>query len=175
MPSRAARITEPPPADCACTHAPSPPLAHALPHAHPLPLPHAHPARGGRSSGARVLSLLSAAGLVLMPKCPFCLIGWMGALGLGGLAAHATAIPIVLLVFFCASQAVFLRTARRTGDTRALVCAALGVAVVAGGYAVDAPPLVRWLGVALLVGASILNAVAMARGRRASDLIRVGH
>jgi hypothetical protein len=120
----------------------------------------------GRSGYSRALSILSATALVLMPKCPFCLVGWMGALGLGGLSAHATAIPVALLVVFCASQAVFFTTARRTGDRRALLCAALGVALVAGAYFLDAPSLVRWLGVALLVGASVLNALAMAKARR---------
>jgi uncharacterized membrane protein YtjA (UPF0391 family) len=146
MPSHAAHIAPTTHATCGC--------AHAAPK---------------RSGGGRVLSLLSATALVLMPKCPFCLVGWMGALGVGGLASHATAIPVVLLVVFCATQAVFLRTARRTGDRRAIVCALLGVAVVAGGYALDAPSVVRWLGVALLVGASISNAVAMARSRRANS------
>lgn len=112
---------------------------------------------------ARGLSIASTTLLVLMPKCPFCLVAWMGALGLGGYATNAsilTRVPTAVLVVFCASQAAFFFTARRTRDVRSLVVAALGVMAVLAGTQLHLGAAVCGVGVALLLLASVLNAVA---------------
>lgn len=114
---------------------------------------------------SRFLLLPSATALVLLPKCPFCLVGWLGALGLSGFANHAGAIPLGVLVLFCASQAVFLLSTRRTGDWRSSVAALLGLTVIVGDYVYEGPSLLRWLGIGLLVAASIFNAIATAKAR----------
>jgi len=92
----------------------------------------------------------------------------MGVLGLGGYAGHVTMIPTVVLLAFCGSQAVFFVTARRTGDMRSLVLAGLGVAALLGAVLLDLGAVLRWTGVALLVFASVLNAIATTRARRRS-------
>ena len=91
----------------------------------------------------------------------------MGVLGLGGYASHATIIPTAVLLLFCASQAAFLFTARRTGDLRSLAVAAVGVAAILGATLLDMGNIVRWSGVTLLVLASVLNAIATTRAHRA--------
>lgn len=118
-----------------------------------------------RAPRSGLASVASTVLLVLLPKCPYCLVAWMGVLGLGGYASHASMIPIAVLLAFCASQAAFFITTRRSGDRRSLVVAALGVAAVLGATLLDLPSFVRWSGVALLVLASILNAIATTRAR----------
>jgi len=81
----------------------------------------------------------------------------MGALGLGGYASSATLIPTAILILFCASQAVFFITARRTGDMRALAAAVLGVAVIITATVLQLHPVLRWTGVVLLISAAALN------------------
>lgn len=111
----------------------------------------------------KAMSLLSTALLVLMPKCPYCLVGWAGALGLGSYATHALMLPTFVLIAFCMSQAVFFVTARRVGDRRALALAGLGVAAILAGTLLDLPSAIRWCGVALVLSASLVNAVLNAR------------
>ena len=113
--------------------------------------------------------------MVLLPKCPYCLVGWAGALGLGGFATHALAIPSVVLVAFCASQTIFFFAMRRVGDKRALAAAAVGVAAILASMWLDLSPVVRWLGVALLVVASTVNALSRARSlaRTPAELFRL--
>ncbi len=84
----------------------------------------------------------------------------MGVLGLGGYAGHVMMIPTATLLLLCGSQAVFFVTTRRSGDRRALVAAGLGVIAILGATLLDLGPVVRWAGVALLVLASVLNAIA---------------
>jgi hypothetical protein len=114
---------------------------------------------------SRVFWLPGATALVLLPKCPFCLVGWLGALGLAGFANHAAAIPLGVLVLFCASQAVVLVSMRRTGEWRSSVAALLGATVIVVAYALEGPSLLRWLGMGLLIAASIFNAIATAHAR----------
>lgn len=120
-----------------------------------------------RASKSRLASVATTVLLILLPKCPYCLVAWMGVLGLGGYASHATMIPTAVLLVFCASQAAFFVTARRTGDRRSLVLAAVGVAALLGAILLDLGPVLRWTGVALLVLASVLNAIATTRARSA--------
>lgn len=117
---------------------------------------------------SRALSVWSAALVVFLPKCPLCIVGWMGALGLGGYASHAAMIPMAALVLFCASQAVFFVSARKTGDVRAPIASALGVAVLLASASLGLGTSIRLLGVGLLVIASILNALATVRARNAA-------
>ncbi len=121
---------------------------------------HVSPAPRGRA-----LSLVSTALLVLMPKCPFCFVGWMGALGLGSYATQGVLVPTAILALFCASQAVFFVTARRTGDWRSLLLAAAGVAALLSGALLHLPAAVSFAGAALVVTASVFNAIATARAR----------
>ena len=117
---------------------------------------------------SRALSVWSAASIVLPPKCPLCIVGWMGAVGLGGYASHAAMIPTAMLVLFCASQAVFFVNARKTGDLRAPIASALGVVVLLASASLGLGTSVRLLGVGLLVTASILDALATVRARHAA-------
>ncbi len=113
----------------------------------------------------RALSLVSTVLLVLMPKCPFCFVGWMGALGVGSYATEGVVIPTAVLALFCASQAVFFFTARRTGDWRSLAVAAAGVAALLAGTLLHLGAAVSFGGAALVVTASIVNAIATTRAR----------
>ena len=102
--------------------------------------------------------------MVLLPKCPLCLVAWLGAVGLGGISSHVTgAVPLALFALFAASQGVFLVLARRTGDWRALVLAMLGVSIIAASRILCEGSSLRWLGVSLLVVAAVFNAVATSR------------
>ena len=123
-----------------------------------------------RPPRGRAVSIVSTALLVLMPKCPFCLVAWTGALGLGGYASHVTMIPSAVLVIFCASQAAFFFTARRTRDFRSLALAAIGVVAILVAALLHLGPAIRFAGVALLVVASALNAISFVkRGGRGSS------
>lgn len=103
---------------------------------------------------------LPAALIALLPAtfCPFCipaLGGLLGALGLGAFADRILA-PLTLALLVVALGGLALQ-ARRRGDYRPLIAGAIGaVALFAGQFFLEST-LLKGLGIAVLVGASLWN------------------
>ena len=72
--------------------------------------------REGLAAGGVIFTL----GAVLMPKCPLCIAGWLGVIGLSGLAAHidARALWLVLALAVAASSAIMVYRIARWKETR---------------------------------------------------------
>jgi hypothetical protein len=122
---------------CACGRSPSPP----------------------RSGAARHLTLLPAVVLVLLPKCPLCLMVWLGALSSLGVSSWVSGLwgaPLAIGLLALTASALVLR-ARRSRDWGPVLVGLLGSgALLAGKLWLDAPPLL-YAGLSLLVVASILS------------------
>lgn len=128
-------ITEGP--GCACGRSPAPP----------------------RSGAARHLALLPAVALVLLPKCPLCLMAWLGAFGSLGVSSWVTGLwgaPLAIGLLALTNGALVLR-ARRSRDWSPVLVGLLGSgALLAGRLLLDAP-LLLYAGLGLLLAASILS------------------
>lgn len=112
-----------------------------------------------RSGAARHLTLLPAVLLVVLPKCPLCLMAWFGALGSLGVSSWVSGLwgaPLVIGLLVLTDSALVLR-ARRSRNWRPVLVGLLGSgALLAGKLLLNAPPLL-FAGLALLVAASILS------------------
>ena len=103
------------------------------------------------------LRLLPAVIVVLLPKCPFCVAAWFGALGSVGASAWLRAvwgIPLAagLLSIVIVSLAL---AARRCRDGRPLLAGALGAAALFGSkYGMDRP-ILAFGGLILLIAATL--------------------
>jgi hypothetical protein len=111
-------------------------------------------------------SLAGGLGAVLLPKCPLCFAAYgsaLGALGVGPAAGPILDALVALTVTVSLGTVLALSWARRDMATP-LFSAAGAAGVLAGRVVLDAPA-VTAAGAALLVAASLVNAV---RCRRAA-------
>lgn len=114
--------------------------------------------------------LAAAAGLVPASFCPACipaLAGLLGALGLGG-AAERIMQPLTLVLLLVALAGLVYQ-ARRNGERRPLIAGAAGVVAMYTGQFVLESAVVKWLGIALLVGASFWNVLPRNKKTEAKD------
>jgi len=126
-----------------------------------------------RSSAIGALGVVPGALLAALPSatCPACLGAWAAlasALGLGFLFQERVLLPLTVgfLVLQLATVAWSARHHRQTGP---LVATALGAgAVVLGRLIFRAPPLL-YVGIVLLVGASLWNLWLKRLGRPVAD------
>lgn len=105
----------------------------------------------------RHLPLLPAVALVLLPKCPLCVaayLGILGSLGAGTWLRDAWGLPLGAALLAFALGALALRGLRGRDYRPTLVGLAGASALLAGKFALDAPPLL-YAGAALLLGASL--------------------
>lgn len=115
-----------------------------------------------RRSWLTSLAAVPAAAISLVPVslCPACypaLAGLIGALGLGAYGERLLAPLTAALLLVALGGLVF--QGRRTGDYRSLAAGALGAAAMYAGQFVVGSALLKGLGIALLVGASIWNVI----------------
>lgn len=115
----------------------------------------------GRGGWLRSLAAVPGAALPLLPSvtCPACAVAYAGvlsSLGLGFLLSDRVLVPIIVasLVVGVASVAWSTRSHRRPGPLVATLVGVLGVVI---GRLVWRVPAVLYVGVALLLGASIWN------------------
>lgn len=120
-----------------------------------------------RRSGLASFATVPAAAIALVPAsfCPACypaLAGLIGALGLGAygerLLAPLTAVLLLVALGGLAFQG------RRRGDYRSLAAGALGAAAMYAGQFIVGSVLLKGLGIAFLVGASIWNVIPRLKG-----------
>jgi hypothetical protein len=120
-----------------------------------------------RSGRGRHLTLLPAVALVLLPKCPLCLMAWLGALGSLGVSSWVSSLwgaPLVIGLLILTDGALVLR-ARRSRYWSPLLIALLGSGALLAGKLLVEAPLLLYGGLGLLMGASILsNRLASFRG-----------
>lgn len=111
-------------------------------------------------------TLLPAAGLALIPKCPLCWAAYAGVATGFGVApgSHTVVLGILAAALVTALAAVALRT-RRVADRRPLIPAVLGTAAVLLGRFGLGSRIAVYLGLVLLAGASVWS--AWPRSRRA--------
>ncbi len=104
---------------------------------------------------AALLGLFPAA---FCPACYPALAGLLSSMGLGALAGAAVVKPVTAVLLLIASGGLFFQ-ARRMGRYAPVALGVLGgVGMYAGLYVIASPP-VKFLGIALLIGASIWNIV----------------
>lgn len=118
---------------CACGRSPSPP----------------------RSGARRHLTLLPAIALVLLPKCPLCLMAWFGGLGSLGLISWVSGLwgaPLALGLLIVTDSALVLR-ARRSHEWGPLLVGLLGSGALLAGKLLVEAPLLLYGGLGLLVAA----------------------
>jgi hypothetical protein len=105
-------------------------------------------------------SLLPAAGLALLPKCPLCWAAYVSVatgLGVAPATGHRLLLGVLTMALIAALAAVAVRS-RLITDRRPLLAAGLGAAaVLLGRLAVNSMPLV-YLGLAVLAGAAVWSA-----------------
>ena len=112
-------------------------------------------------------TLLPAAALALLPKCPLCWAAYLSvATGLGVAPASGHRLILgVLAVSLIASLAAVAARARVTADQRPQIAAGVAAtAVLLGRLVLDSMPLV-YLGLAVLAGASVWSAWPRRRPR----------
>lgn len=117
--------------------------------------------RSTREPFARRLryTLLPAAGLALIPKCPLCWAAYAGvATGFGVAPGSHTAVLGILAVALVTALAAVAVRSRRVADRRPLVLAVLGTAAVLVGRFGLGSMIAVYLGLALLAGASVWSA-----------------
>lgn len=108
-----------------------------------------------------------AAAIAMVPAslCPACypaLAGLIGAVGLGAYGERLLA-PLTAALLLVALGGLMFQ-GRRTGDYRSLAAGALGAAAMYAGQFVVGSALLKGLGIALLVGASIWNVIPRMKG-----------
>jgi len=112
-----------------------------------------------RLGAARHLTLLPAVALVLLPKCPLCLMAWLGALGSLGVSSWVIGLwgaPLAIGLLVLTNSALLLRV-RQSRDWSPVLVGLLGSgALLAGKLLLDAP-LLLYVGMGLLVTASLLS------------------
>jgi len=114
-------------------------------------------------------SLLPAAGLALLPKCPLCWAAYASiatGLGVAPAAGHRLILGLLAAALVAALAAVALR-ARAIADRRPLILAASSTAAVLLGRLALGSTVLVYLGLAVLAGAAVWSAWPR-RGLRAS-------
>lgn len=112
-----------------------------------------------RPKARRHLSLLPTVLLVLMPKCPLCLAAWIGIFGSFGTNRWVNAVwgmPLALVLLSMTLGALALR-AWRSRDPRPAFIGVMGAASLLSGKFLTDTPICIYLGLALLIGASLLS------------------
>ena len=116
---------------CACGRSPSPP----------------------RSGAGKPLTLLPAVALVLLPKCPLCLMAWFGGLGSLGVISWLNGLwgaPLAVGLLIVTDSALVLR-AWRSRDWVPLLVGLLGSGALLAGKLLADAPLLLYGGLGLLV------------------------
>jgi hypothetical protein len=114
-------------------------------------------------------SLLPAAGLALLPKCPLCWAAYVGVatgLGVAPAAGHRLILGVLAAALIAALAAVAARS-RAIADWRPLLPAGSGAAAVLLGRLILGSTALVYLGLAVLAGAAVWSAWPR-RGLRAS-------
>lgn len=110
-------------------------------------------------TAARHLTLLPAVVLILLPKCPLCLMAWLGALGSMGVSSWVTELwgaPLAVGLLVLANSALVLR-AWRSRHWAPVLVGLLGSGTLLTGKLLLEASLLLYPGFGLLVTASILS------------------
>jgi hypothetical protein len=103
------------------------------------------------------VSWLPAVFALLLPKCPFCVVAWLGMAGFAGAGNWLRPIwgmPLTAVLLSVAVASLALR-ARNGGDARPVLAGGLGAAAMLGGkYGMNQPILV-WGGLVLFIAACV--------------------
>lgn len=105
-------------------------------------------------------SLLPAAGLALLPKCPLCWAAYASVaagLGVAPAAGHRLILGLLAAALLAALAAVAARS-RAIADRRPLIPAGLGTAAVLLGRLILGSMVLVYLGLAVLAGAAVWSA-----------------
>jgi hypothetical protein len=108
------------------------------------------------------LTLLPAAAVTLLPKCPLCLMGIMSALGLGTLIGVGWLKPLTLVMLGAAVGSLALRARRSRGYNPLLLGLLAAVMVFVSKFYLDYP-LAAYGGLVLLFAATLWGAWAGGR------------
>src|ERR1051326_650923 len=93
-----------------------------------------------RSRLRLLITFLPAAGLTLLPKCPFCLLAIMSALGLGTLISVTWLRPITIILLGVAVGSLTLTAYWRLGYNQLVLGLVAGVLIFVSKFLLDYPP-----------------------------------
>lgn len=131
-------------------------------------------ASAARWGTGKHLPLLPVIALVLLPKCPLCLMAWFGIFGsleVSSWVSDLWGTPLAIGLLSFAIVALVLR-AWRSGNGNPLVIGLLGAGAMLAGKCLFAAPPLLYAGLGLLIGASIWSVRPLDGGAalRASNL-----
>jgi hypothetical protein len=125
--------------------------------------------RAGRRVGG-LMPTLPAVALVLLPKCPMCLMAWFGLMGAFDLSPWVTRLwgmPLSLTLLGMAMAALLMR-ARRCRDWRAAALGLAGSLLILSGRFLLETPVLLYGGLIILALATLWSTRLRPRQDRAS-------
>jgi mercuric ion transport protein len=129
---------------------------------------HDRPTRKRRAAASLNLALVPAFAAAAVPKCPLCVMGIMSSFGLGTIVKASMLPPLTLAFLAVTVSALGFGARRRRGHAPLFLGMVAAAAVMLGKYQFNYNPVV-YVGVALLLGASLWNGWPKKRSDSDSD------